>query len=69
MALYDWTEWIHGSSDEAVAASIRNGIPDTEMVAFSSVLTELQIRSMVIFLREMKMKSRQNLSMEIQGEP
>jgi glucose/arabinose dehydrogenase len=52
-------EWIHGSDDAAVAVSIRNGIPDTEMVAWSSVLSEKQIRSMVIFLREMKMKSGQ----------
>lgn len=52
-------EWLYGSSDEAVAATIRNGIPDTEMVAWSTALSEEQIRSMVIFLREMKMKSGQ----------
>ena len=62
-------EWLHGSSDEAVAASIRNGIPDTEMVAWSTLLSEEQIRSMVIFLREMKMKSSQEqLLADLGGE-
>ena len=62
-------EWLHGSSDDAVAAAIRNGVPDTEMVAWSSVLNEKQIRSMVIFLREMKMKSRQEqLLADLEGE-
>jgi glucose/arabinose dehydrogenase/cytochrome c553 len=62
-------EWLHGSSDVAIAATIRNGIPDTEMVAWSSVLSEKQIRSMVIFLREMKMKSGQEqLLADLGGE-
>jgi len=62
-------EWLHGSGDEAVAASIRNGIPDSEMVPWSSLLNELQIRSLVIFLREMKMKSGQEqLLAELGGE-
>ena len=52
-------EWIHGSDDAAVAASIRDGIPDTEMPAWGDTLDEKQIRSMVIFLREMKTRSRQ----------
>ncbi len=62
-------QWIHGSNDESVAASIRNGIPDTEMLAWSGTLNEKQIRSMVIFLREMKTKSRQEqLLADLEGE-
>jgi len=62
-------EWIHGSDDEAVAASIRNGIPDTEMPAWAGTLNEKQIRSMVIFLREMKAKTRQGqLLSDLEGE-
>ncbi len=62
-------EWIHGSSGEAVAASIRNGIADTEMPAWVGTLSEEQIRSMVIFLREMKMKSGQEqLLADLGGE-
>jgi len=62
-------EWIHGSSDDQIATTIRSGIPDTEMVAWSSALSELQIRSMVIFLREMKMKSGQEqLLADLGGE-
>ena len=62
-------EWIHGSGDEAIAASIRNGIPDTEMPAWVGTLDEKQIRSMVIFLSEMKTKSRQEqLLADLGGE-
>jgi glucose/arabinose dehydrogenase len=62
-------EWLHGSSDDQIADTIRNGIPDTEMVAWSGVLSDLQIRSMVIFLREMKMKSGQErLMADLGGE-
>ncbi len=62
-------QWIHGSGDEAIAAAIRNGIPDTEMPAWAGTLNEKQIRSMVILLREMKTKSRQEqLLADLEGE-
>jgi glucose/arabinose dehydrogenase len=62
-------EWLHGSDDNSVAASIRNGIPDTEMLAWAATLDERQIRSMVIFLREMKSKTRQEqLLADLEGE-
>ena len=62
-------EWTHGSSDDAIAAAIRDGIPDTEMVAMESTLSDLQIRSLVIFLREMKMKIGQDqLLADLGGE-
>ena len=31
-------QWIHGSGNEAIAAAIRNGIPDTEMQAWAGTL-------------------------------
>ena len=62
-------EWTHGSSDEAIAAIIRDGVADTEMVAMASTLSDLQIRSLVIFLREMKMKTGQDqLLADLGGE-
>jgi glucose/arabinose dehydrogenase len=62
-------EWLHGSSDEEVARTIRNGVKDTEMIAWSTVLDDKQIRSIVIFLREMKMKSGQEqLLADLEGE-
>ena len=47
-------EWIHGSSDEAIATAIRDGIPDMGMPPWEGMLDEKQIRAMVIFLREVK---------------
>lgn len=62
-------EWLHGSGDEDIAASIRDGVPDTEMLAWAGTLDEKQIRSMVIFLREMKTRSRQEqLLADFEGE-
>ena len=52
-------DWLYGSSDEAIAASIRNGIPDMGMPPWEGMLDEKQIRAMVIFIREMKTKSLQ----------
>lgn len=51
-------EWKYGASDEAIAASIRNGIPDMDMPAWGEALDEKQIRSLVIFLREKKAERR-----------
>lgn len=45
-------EWMHGGDDESIAKSIRNGYPEKEMPPWSGVLTDKDIRSMVIFLRE-----------------
>jgi glucose/arabinose dehydrogenase len=47
-------EWIHGSSDEAIARAIRDGIPEKGMVPFSTVLDDEKIRAMVIYIREVK---------------
>jgi glucose/arabinose dehydrogenase len=62
-------EWIHGASDEAVATTIRDGIPDTDMIGWADLLDEKQIRSMVIFLREMKTRSLQDqLLADLEGD-
>jgi glucose/arabinose dehydrogenase len=45
-------EWKYGASDEAIAASIRDGVPDMDMPAWGEALDEKQIRSLVIYLRE-----------------
>ena len=45
-------EWNHGSSDEAIAAAIRDGIPTMGMPAWGAALDEQQIRALVIYIRE-----------------
>lgn len=44
--------WKHGSSDEAIAAVIRNGWPELGMEAYGDTLNEEQIRALVILIRE-----------------
>lgn len=62
-------EWTHGSGDEDIAATIRNGIPDMDMPAWDEALDEKQIRSLVIFIREMKTRSLQDqLVKDLEGE-
>ena len=45
-------DWKHGSSDEAIMEAIKNGFPDRGMEAYDETLTDEQIRSLVIFIRE-----------------
>lgn len=47
-------EWLHGGDDESIARSIRTGFPDKGMPAWGTVYSEADIRSMVIFVREMR---------------
>ena len=47
-------EWKLGSSDEEIANVIRNGIPDLGMVPWKDVLSEEQIRGLIILMREQK---------------
>jgi len=62
-------EWIHGSSDEAIAAAIRDGAPDMGMPAWEGAMDEKQIRAMVIFIHEMKTKSQQDaLQKSLEGD-
>ena len=45
-------EWKHGASDADLARSIAEGFPDLGMVAWKSTLSDEQIRSLVIYIRE-----------------
>jgi len=44
--------WKYGGSDNEIAASIRDGYPDLGMVGWKDTLSENEIRSLVIFIRE-----------------
>ncbi len=46
--------WKYGGSDEAIATSIRDGMPDMGMPAWHEALDEKQIRALVIYIREKK---------------
>jgi glucose/arabinose dehydrogenase len=62
-------EWPSGSSDEDIAAAIRDGIPSGGMPGWAETLDEKQIRAMVIFIREMKMKSEtEALQQSLEGD-
>lgn len=50
--------WVHGGDDASIAKSIRNGYPDKGMPAWSAALSEKDIRSMVIFIRERRAKAK-----------
>ena len=47
-------EWVHGGDDESLARSIRDGFPERGMPAWSPALSNEQIRSLVIFMREQR---------------
>ena len=47
--------WNYGSSDAAIAKSILEGVPELGMVPWKGVLTEEQVRSLVILIREQKL--------------
>lgn len=51
--------WEQGDSDEAIARVIREGLPDLGMEAYGDILTEEQIRSLVILIRERNVHARQ----------
>lgn len=57
-------EWIHGSSDADMARIIRDGVPEMGMIAYSAVLSEEEIRSLVIYMREMKLLNEQQAVLE-----
>jgi mono/diheme cytochrome c family protein len=44
-------EWIHGTSDSEIFATIRSGIPKTSMKGFASKLTEHEIWDVINYLR------------------
>lgn len=51
--------WTSGGDDESIARTIRDGNLEKGMPAFSVVLSENDIRSMVIFIREQRAKAKQ----------
>jgi len=52
--------WKHGESDEAISRSIAKGNPQLGMTPWEGILTEDQIRSVVIFLREKEREAELN---------
>jgi len=46
--------WKWGGSDEEIAKVIRDGLPELGMVPWKGTLSEEQIRSLIIFMREQK---------------
>ncbi|HEX2854013.1 MAG TPA: PQQ-dependent sugar dehydrogenase [Opitutaceae bacterium] len=50
--------WVHGGDDESLARSIRTGFPDKGMPPWSALLSEKDIRSMVIFIREQRARAQ-----------
>lgn len=51
-------EWKHGGNDASLAAIIRDGFEANGMPPFKSDLTESEIRSMVIFIREKRAEAK-----------
>lgn len=49
-------QWAHITDDASMAAVIRNGLPDLDMQAFNDKLSDAQIRSLVIYLKEVKLQ-------------
>jgi glucose/arabinose dehydrogenase len=49
-------EWIDGKGRDTIHRTIKNGVPNTEMVGWSSVLKEEQIRAVVDFILEAQEK-------------
>ncbi|KMT64056.1 PQQ-dependent sugar dehydrogenase [Catenovulum maritimum] len=52
--------WKHGSSDDEVSRSIKYGKPDLGMPAWQHTLSDEQIRSMVVFIREQAFLAKQH---------
>ena len=48
-------EWKHARTDAEIADLIREGLPDLGMVPYGGTLSEEEIRSLVIYLRERKL--------------
>lgn len=51
-------EWKHGNTDADIARVIREGVEGTPMQSFRAALTDLQIRAMVIHVREAQERAR-----------
>ena len=51
-------KWIYGGTDADIAASIRDGRPGTLMQPFKGALSEKEIRSLVVLIRELAEKAK-----------
>lgn len=51
-------EWKYANSDAEIAQVIQNGLPDDGMMGFGNLLTDKEIRSLVIYIREEAQLSR-----------
>jgi glucose/arabinose dehydrogenase len=51
-------EWKHGDSDADITRVIRDGVPTTPMAPFRTALSDLQIRALVIHIREAQERAR-----------
>ena len=50
-------KWDHGSTDQAIFDNIKNGIaPDFNMVPFKDKLNDVEIRTIVAFIRSLEKK-------------
>lgn len=47
------TRWIHGSTDDDIARTIRNGVPQTTMKKMGESLKEEQIRTLITYIRSL----------------
>ncbi len=50
--------WVAGGDDESLAKSIRNGFPEKGMPAWGAAIPEKEIRAMVIYIREQRLKAQ-----------
>ena len=53
-------QWKYGSEDDDLARAIRDGFPEMNKPGFGHVLSEEQIRSLVIYVRELKVIADHN---------
>ncbi len=59
-------EWVHGSRDEDIAKIIREGVEEEGMVGFEGVLSDDEVRAMVIYLREMGQLAQRRSEREVE---
>lgn len=52
-------EWLHGGDDASIAKSIKTGYPEKEMPPWGGAMSDSDIRSMVIFIREQQFLFKQ----------
>ena len=53
-------EWAHGGTDEAITLQIIGGNPELGMPAFGEVLSDADVRALVVYIREQRSKHGAN---------